>query len=174
MASSQALVHSTLPFFLSSVLAVVLLVFGAVPGQAQPLDHFTNCTLQTSNNATVIIPATATVMLGNEPIDVGDELAVFNAHGRCVGAVVWTGQNVAFSVWGRDAFTSAHAALEQDETMRFRGWDASADKELGSQGAFSITLSDRDAYLTSEPQYTPNAIYVVDSLRFNPEPQAAR
>ena len=159
---------------LCGVIIMLLCTAWAVPGVAQSPTHFTECTIQTGNNATVIVPTTASIVMDQDAISVGDEIAVFTPAGHCAGVATWTGSNIALTVWGVGAYTADGEALEAGEPMIFRVWDASSGQEFGGESSFTIAFSDRRSYLTTETHFVPDGIYVVDTLQLAPSPQAWR
>jgi len=88
-------------FFLS------MMLFSSV-SQAQ---HFTFTDL-TGNNMTVVVPTSINPTIDGSPIQVDDEIGVFNPAGLCVGASVWTGSNIAITVWGNDKETDPGKGFE--------------------------------------------------------------
>lgn len=150
--------------------ALLLLLTGFAPAQS----HFNECTTQTGNNATIIIPASASVLFGSDPIEKGDEIAVFDAEGRCAGAVQWTGENVTLTVWGANEVTPEKDGLNPGEPMYFRLWSATDGQEWGGAESVQVAFANHQPYLTVENAYGANRIYVVDSLRFERAVQASR
>jgi hypothetical protein len=144
------------------------------PALSQPVARFSTCATGTGTDATIIIPADASLSLGSDLIAVGDELAVFTPEGHCAGSITWTGSNRSLTVWGQDAFFDAGKALSPGDPMTFRAWDASSGREVGGESAFSISFSAREAFYTTENRFVPNGIYVVDSLHLSVSPHAAR
>lgn len=143
----------------------------ALPAHAQSTAHFDACTARTGSNATLIIPADAAVTAGPDAIAAGDEIAVFNAEGHCVGTAAWTGQNLALTVWGADSLQKDATGLRRGEAMRFRLWDRSENAEFADA---AVSLSDEKPYVTANNRYVPDGIYVVEALRFDAEAQASR
>ena len=156
------------------LLLLIALLACTVPSEAQPPSHFSECTTRTASNATVVVPTEATISMGNDSIAPGDEIAVFNAANRCVGAATWTGENIALTVWGAGEFTEDEEGLQTGERMNFRIWDQSQRQERGAGQAVTLTFSDKHPYLTTENRYVPDGIYVIRELRIEHEAQAAR
>lgn len=155
-------------------LALTSLVAWTQPATAQSPTHFVNCVENTRHNATIIVLVTAAITTGRDSIALGDEIAVFNTSDRCVGAITWTGNAVSLTVWGADQSTRNSAGLQPGERMLFRVWDASEQRELGGNNAFTLTLSDEEPYLTATNRYVPDGIYRIVSLSLNPKAQASR
>lgn len=168
---------SYLPSFLrcGSVLpvAVAFFLFG-LTGPAAAQSYFTDCTSETGNNATVILPDTATIQSGDHAIEEGDEIAVFDARGRCVGAAQWTGEHITLTVWGANEVTPEKDGLNPGEPLHFRLWSTADEQEWGSVNDFAVSLANHKPYLAIENVYAPNRIYVIDSLRFERLLQASR
>ena len=158
----------------STLMAIVLCALWVVPGVAQPPAHFTDCLTRTGSNATVIVPASASIAMDHNEIAAGDELAVFTPAGHCVGTATWTGINIALTVWGGNDFASDDEPLEAGQPMIFRAWDASTGEEFGGETAFTVSFSDQQPYFVTENRFVPDGIYVVDSLRLNPSPHVSR
>lgn len=142
----------------------------ALPSWAQTTTYFDECTLRTSSNATVIVPANAVISLGTDSMDVGDEIAVFNAAGECAGAASWTGLNITITVWGSDV-VHEQVGLEQGDAMDFRAWDRSEQMEYSDE---TVSLSNEKPYFVSENRYMSDGIYVVEGLHFHADARASR
>jgi hypothetical protein len=144
----------------------------ALPGQAQTTSHFGECSLRTSSNATIILPVNASISLGADSVAAGDEIAVFNAAGECVGATSWVGlNNTTLTVWGNDSVHGETVGLHNGEAMTFRGWDLSEQTEYSN---VTVSFSDKKPYLISENRYVPDGIYVVEALLFYADARASR
>jgi hypothetical protein len=115
--------------------------------------HFTSPS-HTDNNATILIPLSANPAFNDETLTSGDEIAVFNPRGLCVGAGVWTVSNLTITVWGDDATTTATDGLDAGELYAFRLWDAETNTECDATATYSM----------GEPVYAPNALVVLASL----------
>lgn len=167
--ASNSLFSSRHVLLIVAALHLVLLTGSA---SAQP--YFGDCTAKTGNNATVIIPDSSSIYFGDRAIEKGDEIAVFDADGRCAGAVEWTGENVTLTVWGTNEVTSEKDGLYIGEEMHFRLWSASDNQEWGGTDNVAVTFADHRPYLTTENTYAPNHIYVIDTLHFEEVKQASR
>jgi hypothetical protein len=127
-------------------------VVSATVGE-QP-EHFSGCAARTGSNATIAIPFD--VALSGLLLDSGDEIAIIASDGElCAGLGVWTGQNIAISVWADDIQTEEVDGLLEGEEMNFRVWD----KSTGAEIAISTI-----EYLRSGGTYAVDAIYIVDAL----------
>ena len=111
-------------------------------------------TANTGNNATIGIPTSINPTIGGVAIAVGDEIGVFTPAGLCVGAAVWTGSNIAITVWGDNNQTTAVDGIKAGEQMQFRMWRKSTNTEYPAQVTFTQGTSN----------YTANGIYQLGSL----------
>ncbi len=134
---------------------------------AQP--HFTACAERTGANATLVIPASADPRIGDERLDVGDEIAVMDSSGRCAGRVVWNGENVALTAWGDDPMTEAPDGLLPGSPLDISVWDASEQVEYNAKNsAIEVVLAANAPHLEDRPFYAPDAMYVVEYLHVLP------
>lgn len=116
--------------------------------------HF-SFTGNTGNNMTVVVQAALNPLINGVAIETDDEIGVFTPAGLCVGGAVWTGSNVAVTVWGDDDQTAAIDGIKGGETLQYRLWDASADKEYNA----GVT------YTSGNPYYSVDGISVLASLQ---------
>ena len=98
----------------------VLLVAARVEAGTETL-HFTSCAQNTGNNATIAIKSSG-AFANNLALQTGDEIAVVTPSGACVGAGVWTGANLAITVWGDDGATPAVDGLQVGQEYSFQIW----------------------------------------------------
>lgn len=90
------------------------------------LPHYYKHPEPTGNNMTLGIPVSAF-----EPIPViGDEIGLFNKAGLLVGSGVFTGSNLAISVWGNDELTSESYGLNHGEDFILKIWNGFEEKGL--------------------------------------------
>jgi hypothetical protein len=143
----------------------------ALPGQAQTTSHFGECSPRTNSNATIVLPADASIALGADSVEAGDEIAVFNAAGECVGAASWMGVNTTLTVWGSDLVHEEDVGLHDGEAMRFRGWDLSEQTEYSNA---TVSFSDTKPYLITENRYVSDGIYVLETLHYHADARASR
>lgn len=148
-----------------------LFMMQALPGQAQTTSHFGECSPRTSSNATIVLSGDASISLGTDSVEAGDEIAVFNAAGECVGAASWMGLNTTLTVWGSDLVHGDNVGLHDGEAMKFRGWDLSEQTEYSNM---AVSFSDKKPYLISENRYVSDGIYVVEALHFYADARASR
>lgn len=117
--------------------------------------HFT-FTTNTGNNMTVLIQASINPTVGGAAIATGDEIGVFDGS-LCVGASVWTGSNIAITVWGQNTQTTTIDGATVGDTLRYRVWHVSTSQEIPA------TVS----YTSGGPTYSVNGIAILSSLVAN-------
>ncbi len=147
------------------LVAFVLLLMAVPRVGAQA--HFT-FTAGTGNNATVVLPQSATPTIGGVLLEAGDEVAVATPAGLVVGAVVWpglNGGNVALTVHGDDEVGTPTVidGIREGEAMGFRVWDKSAAKEYGG-AEVAVTYSSAQAFYRTDGRYSANGLFVLASL----------
>ena len=151
-----------------------LLALGlTVPRPASAQSHFTDCLSKTETNATILIPADAEVQWGTEAPAPGDEIAVFSPDGQCSGVEVWTGKNIAVTVWSGQAPPTSRAGsrpapgLQSGDSLQFRVWDASDAREYTPrQHQVTHQFSDAKPYYRTSGRFVSNGIYLLTTLRF--------
>lgn len=103
---------------------------------AADVQHFV-FTANTSENATVVVPTSSSPRYADgTAFQNGDEIGVFTSSGLCAGAVVWEGINTAITVWGDDSQTDSIDGFVAGDTLRFRIWRQSEDKEFAAIVSF--------------------------------------
>jgi len=111
--------------------------------------------LNTGYNATIAVTTYTTLLLGETPIAIGDEIGVFSPGEFCVGAVVWEGKNTAITVWGDDPDTvETIEGIQAGEEYLFKIWHKAKDIEYNSIATYS----------TGSSIYVLDAIVVLESL----------
>lgn len=126
--------------------------------QAADVQHFV-FTANTGENATVVVPASSSPRYEDgTTLQNGDEIGVFSDSGFCVGAVAWEGVNTAITVWGDDSQTDSTDGFVAGDTLRFRIWRQSEDKEYAAIVSFQ----------SSEQQiYKANGLSILSDLIAN-------
>ena len=127
---------------------------------SQQPQHFT-FTSNTGNNAIVSIPSKVNPLANNMPLENGDEIAVFTQSGLCVGASVWTGQNIGITVWGDNDRTTDIDGLVYEEKMNFRIWKKSENREYPG---VTVTYDSSSFIYRHNGLYAPNALYVIATM----------
>ena len=120
---------------------------------SMPPTHFTDCTTRTGNNATVVILQDAGLTVNGQALVTGDEVAAMRSNdAQCVGVAVWTGENIALTVWGDDMQTVDEVdGLAMNEALQFRVWQQATDSEHELSVAFE----------TGGGFYQPDALYTI-------------
>lgn len=127
----------------------------------------------TGNNATVVVPLTASIQINDQALKVGDELAIFTHKGLCVGHTTWTGQNLAFAIWGNNILTEQSDGLGFSETLSIKVWDAQNLYELdSSNSSIRLSFSSEQAYSKNDGRYAPDAIFVLSELIVASHPES--
>jgi hypothetical protein len=119
----------------------------------QAVHHFTY-TSNTGHKAIIAIRPSINPTIGGVAIAVGDEIGVFTPGGLCVGADVWTGSNIAITVWEDDDETTAVDGIQPGEQMQFRVWRKSTNTEYPAQVTYTKGTS----------TYAAKGIYKLGSL----------
>ena len=141
---------------------------GAAPSKSaslQKLQKFSN-NLNTGANMTIGIPSSAWETMPAH----GDEVAVFNTTGQLIGASVYTGGNMAITVWGTDEYATISEGCEKASTFVVKVWNQSSNQvsklnivwELGNGSyqtneiAIAAKATIMDAVVNSLEQNIPN------------------
>jgi len=141
-------------------IALTLLLFFAASPSAFAQSHFANCISRTAENATIIFHEGTTITAGGKNLEAGDEIAVIDKNGTCVGAGVWNGSSIAITVWGADQFSNI-GGLEAGNELRFVVWDASEKVEYRQ---VTTTYAGGKPYLRTDGLYDNGAVYEVSAL----------
>ncbi|MFP4228443.1 MAG: hypothetical protein ACLFTE_06405, partial [Salinivenus sp.] len=103
---------------LASTLSLCLLL---VPGTTWAQTHFTDCAPNDANDATVLIPDTVAVDIGDaDSLQTGDEIALFSDDGKCAGVGVWDASQdaLSISVAGVDSTAEITDTYEFEEPLQ--------------------------------------------------------
>ena len=139
---------------------LLITFFGSSFLLSQQPQYFTFMS-NTGNNANISIPSTVNPLANNIPLESGDEIGVFTQSGLCVGAAVWTGQNIGITVWGDNDRTTDIDGLGNNEKMNFRIWRKSENREYQN---VTVTYNASNPMHTHDGLYTPNALYVIATM----------
>ncbi|MDP8228440.1 MAG: choice-of-anchor D domain-containing protein, partial [Candidatus Electryoneaceae bacterium] len=90
----------------------------------QPHYEFTD---NTGVNHSLLI---LSVILDNESLAIGNEIAVLTPDGLCCGADLWIGDTLGLAVWGDNEITEEIDGFLEDEEMSFRIWDYVNEEEF--------------------------------------------
>ncbi|HET6568578.1 MAG TPA: T9SS type A sorting domain-containing protein [Rhodothermales bacterium] len=146
---------------LSACIGALLGMLAAAPAFGQV--HFSDCTFGTGNNATILLPASVAPTVDGRSLQNGDEIAAFAPSGECVGAVAWTGQSTALTVWGDDPFREGKQGLLPGEPIALQIWSASSGVAYSGK-AVALTYSSSRSYYRPVGTYAVDAIYLISTL----------
>ena len=118
--------------------------------QTEQPEYFKSC-LNTGSNMTLGIPLTSWETMP----DYGDEVAVFTKSGLLVGSGVFTGDNMAITLWGDDEYSTETDGLSADENFTVRIWN----KDNQSESEILI-----ETWLEGDASYETNKIAVAAKL----------
>ena len=86
--------------------------------------------------------ADSLLSVAGESLSVGDEVAVYRPNtDLCVGSAVWTGDNLAITVWGDDSATATVDGLVAGEALSLRAWQ----QATGAVSGLGVSLETEDA-----------------------------
>ncbi|MDZ7292746.1 MAG: S8 family serine peptidase [candidate division KSB1 bacterium] len=141
-------------------------------GPSTTSKHF-HYTSMTGESYSIVV---ASVKIDDHEAKPGDEIAVFTASGRCVGAGVWNESGIlALTAWQDDARTQEVEGYQPGDIMSFRLWDQNTKTEIPLTAAFKRgngTFGD-EPYALAEltAQTLPKVFALRDAYPnpFNPE-----
>ncbi len=102
----------------------------------------------TSENHTILIPATATFDINGNSIANGDIIGVFyllNGSLQCGGKITWNGAATTISAYGNDAPNDN--GFEDNEIFQWKIWDASAMMSYDATVTYDNTLPQSNTYI---------------------------
>ena len=105
----------------------------------------------TGNNMTIGLPTTAWEVLPA----IGDEIAAYDESGRLIGSTLFTGDNIALTVWGDDLTTDAKDGLAIGEQVTFKLWNS----DMNTQSTLVVTKWDAGSYA-----YTIDGISIASNI----------
>ncbi len=149
--------------------ATLLLATALLPNDVGAQSYFVNCISSTGKDATLLVDSEGIHTVGAGSLDEGDEIAVFTEDGRCVGADVWNGQNLAISVWGDDPLDSDKRGLLSNEPFMIRVWDESESRLYGTAHGNVTFETASSPPFRGEKTYVSNALYLVESINATDE-----
>ena len=121
---------------------------------SKPLNY--NMPKSTDKDMTIGIPVESWSIV---PIN-GDEIAVFDANNNLVGASVFTGNNIALSIWGSDSQLQYKNGMVNDELFVFELYHSNT----GTTEKFIVTN-----WIEGDGKYHENNIAVVGKIAFENE-----
>jgi hypothetical protein len=143
-----------LRFFAAALIALPLL--GS--NQAQAQQQFAECAFKTGRSANLIIPAAIEPTIRGRALAPDSEIAVFTPEGTCAGRVVWTGSNVAMTIWGNDILTNQKDGMDTGDPLQFVVWDAETQTVLTSP-AVKVSLDGSRTYYRTDETFVDGAIF---------------
>lgn len=135
----------------------------ATSGYVKSNAHFVGPT-DDGHSAVLQIPLSATISVLNQPIQHGDEIAVFTQGGLCAGTGEWNGNELVLTLRGDDPATPAVDGLQQNEPLRLRIWKSSQDFVYGATTT---------TFATGGGTYTEGGTNVLSSLTVTTQPMLA-
>ncbi|GBD00877.1 hypothetical protein HRbin18_00594 [bacterium HR18] len=139
-------------------------------GNGQPA-FFSNCAYDTGNNATLIIPLTATLEVNGMPLSPGSEVAAFTPDSLCAGVAIWDGvQPLVLTLWGDDPFITPDTkeGFAPGDTIQLAVWDKASGRHFHrANGRFDVRYASGDI-LSDNGHYQPDALYRIDVLTVHP------
>lgn len=113
---------------------MVAVVFaGLIIERASAQEHFQDCAFNTGESATLVIEASIEPTFFDQPLQPGDEVAVFTPEGLCAGVVAWIDENtnVALTIWGDDPITPETDGFREGDELTLRLWSIDYQTEAG-------------------------------------------
>jgi hypothetical protein len=86
-----------------------------------------NFTSNTGSFATVYVPVSTPITIGDRNIDVNDAIGLFYTRGTsmiCAGYGIWNGNDLTITVWGDNPSTTLKDGFAIDEDLTFKLWDS--------------------------------------------------
>ncbi|MBN1541045.1 hypothetical protein JW992_02790, partial [candidate division KSB1 bacterium] len=109
-------------------------------------------TANTGQNATVILPADSQPLADGQALNDGDVIGCFTRQGLCAGHRVWSGENLALTVWGDNDQTTTVDGFLAGELFCFRLYRPDCGKEW--------ILVEPD-FSQGDGKYTANAVQIL-------------
>lgn len=107
-------------------LLVMACLFAPVKGNCQHFQY-----TRTDGNMAILVVRAA---IGEEILEQGDEIGVFDPGGTCAGAVVCEGEMpVGLAAWRDDPDTDFDEGFEEDDPLSFLFWDSDMEAELETE-----------------------------------------
>ncbi|MEA2104771.1 MAG: PKD domain-containing protein [Candidatus Cloacimonadota bacterium] len=115
---------------------LAILIFSLIYWQPAYATHFVAHD-STEYSMQIIIPS-GVPTIDDEPLVIGDEIAVFTQNDSCAGMIVWGGTTDTLIAWGN---TIGDSVFMQGENIRYRLWSQSADVEVAAFATESSGVS---------------------------------
>ncbi len=131
--------------------------------------HFEVIPYETYKVALIIIPFENAPTIDGEPLEIGDEIAVFTPRNVCAGSGVWGDGDLAFDVWGDKIVWGVEDTLgfKTNEPYTFKIWDISEQRELPAEATY---LYETMEGVETEDEYHINGYSKLASLSAVSEP----
>jgi hypothetical protein len=144
------------------VLFIPFLMAGALPVFAGKADSpFDDCVRITGNSGVVIIPAGSGPLVDGAALKAGDEIAAYTEDGICAGRALWTGANLAFTIWGNNSQTKEKDGFADGERILFRIFSQEQGEAIHH---VAVTYDGSQFYLSDDGTYGEGMIYMVNSM----------
>ena len=112
--------------------------------------------INTGNNMIIGLPITS----WSTPVSIGDEIAAFDQCGLLVGSVVFSGENIALTVWGDDLTTDEKDGLLIGEGVILKIWHS----EINTMSELII-----DTWSSGDNIYAIDGVSIASSILVNNE-----
>ncbi len=126
------------------------------------ISHFIVPYTVTGSSMTVLVKDSINPTLNGSVIQSGDEIAVFNHTGLCVGDAVWRDTNATITVWGQNSQSRTVDGMADSEVLRYRMWDAVHSTEMKAVATYLDSLQNPGA--RNDSFYVTNGISILGSL----------
>jgi hypothetical protein len=143
------------------LLTLVFIVSSATPARGAAVSYFQECAFLTGRTATVVISEDTPLLTEGEPIQKGDEIAVFTADGLCAGAAVWTGVSMALAVWEDDPMTTDINGFRAGDNLEYRVYRAATGVEYTTT---ALAIVEYDPVFRTDGLFEADAIYLLGRL----------
>lgn len=103
-------------------------------------------------NHSILVPESASMLIGNEQIAAGDFIGVFfddNGIKKCGGWIQWNGVTSGISAWGDDSTTPQKDGFADNEAFEWRIYDQSTGDEYVAFATYSGMFFDGGFYVTN-------------------------
>jgi hypothetical protein len=112
----------------------------------------------TGINATIAITTLSNPNVNGIPLDVGDEIGVFNSTGLCCGAVVWQKANTAIIAYGDDVMTTnVVEGFKEGELINYKIWVKKSNKVYNAKVQYNASEPYKTGFFYSNGIY-----YLID------------
>lgn len=127
----------------------------ALSTESMAQDHFSACSSNTGETATIFLGPTASPSLNQNPLPAGAEIAIFTSTGVCAGVAVWEGELMAITAWGDDILTPQKDGFLPGDLLNFVLWDPALRTEITDV----VVGFESDLPFNGSGRYKPDALY---------------